>query len=222
VNRELVGQRHHAGPQELDPTKPRDPWFIEVWCEMAYIDRLLRRLWPEVERYSDEYLLYPIGARVVILRSAWQRRMPPPHLPKGLVASLRKSRREIIARKAGCATDPLQTEAGLLDHTLRYIDAVLEYYTFRAANPATYLAEPIIEFWRNRHVRVALDTKVRDRHRRRVPPLTLAVGVLLRRSGIKYRAQTVSDMLRERQHRKRSGKARGRTLRKNAPALRVT
>ena len=189
---------------------------------MAYVDRLLRRVWSKAERYPPEHLLYQIAIRVVILRRAWPRRMPPPLPPKALVASLRKSRREIITHQAACAGDPLQTESGLLKSTLLSIDAVLDYHTFQPANPTTYLKASIVEAWRKINVRVALDTKVRDHRRRRVPPLTLAVGLLLRRAGIKYRAQTVSDMLRERQHRKRSGKARGRKSCQIAPALCTT
>jgi hypothetical protein len=138
--------------------------------------------------------------------------MPLPSGPKPLMAALRKAQRALVARQAAAArfTYPSPTELGLLDHTLQYVRGVLEFYTWSAPNPATYLAEPIIEAWRRTGVAVSLDPQMREG---RISPLVLVVGILLRRAGVKYRntdgserkyrANTVSEHLRGRQDRKR-------------------
>jgi predicted DNA-binding transcriptional regulator AlpA len=183
-----------------------DPWFTEVQREMAYLSRLLRRAWPSAERYPHEHLLYQTAVRVVILRQSWQRRTPTP-TPKELVASLRKSRREILERWGSRSEDPSQIEAALLLGADRSITALLEYYTFSPIDPVTYLAEPIIEAWRKTHgVTVTLDPQPREGG---IPPLTLTVAALFRRAAkIRYRAHTVSEHLADREDRPRGGKSK--------------
>jgi predicted DNA-binding transcriptional regulator AlpA len=130
--------------------------------------------------------------------------MPP--TPKELVASLRKSRREILKWRVA-SEDPLHIESALLLGADRSITALLEYYTFSPIDPITYLAEPIIEAWRKTHgVTVTLDPQPREGA---IPPLTLTVAALFRRAAkIRYRAHTVREHLDDREDRPRSGRSK--------------
>jgi hypothetical protein len=193
---------------------------------MEAVQELFRKAWPDREP-PDIVHCYGMALRIenVSRRGAHGQKKPASE-PK-LTAAGRKFLRELETVKGKREAmlqsfdllSPVAVQAigpdPLLEHmeqALTHVGAVLDAFKATKLTPARYIAEGAKETWRLAGVKVSKSPKAED-------ALCRFTTSTLTKCGIHYGPDHVSDMLRERTDRPRSGKAKKEGGRKNDQKL---
>ncbi len=175
---------------------------------------IFRDEWPEAERYPSHAELYPLAVRIGILKAIEAKKGNRPKPVRRRKSELVKAGENFLAElaKIGPWTDSGLPELVIFDRrdialveaTRICIDLVLATFTTDQTDPARYLEEGVVQAWAQARVDVSL-TKTKEE-----TPLCQAVTRALELAGIDRAAETVSEHLRGREKRQRSGSSRNK------------
>jgi hypothetical protein len=170
------------------------------------IQRVLEDVWPKAAHYPADIHLYSLATVIQVKRNivGRSRREGRPKI-SALTSSAKRFQKELAKSRAllaaECTPDLIeyyQTELDQMDAVQRSVAALLDSHKRPQRNHAKDISGPLLKAWHDTGVEVPRGTKPDD-------ALCRAVTALLSEAGINTTASYVSDMLRERAQRPRSG-----------------
>jgi hypothetical protein len=178
-----------------------------------------------MKRYPGDVELWPVAVRIENVRGAVARERKQPKLKQSpLVEALRRCLRELAKHRAALIRQaPPETVNALgyldrMDATQRQLEKELDAHVLHRVNRALYLQEAIVDSWQRAHIPISRSVGPGNVEFGKPPdPLCQAVTLAFGLAGVNYSPRYVSDMLRDRAERHRSGKKGGREMPENPP-----
>jgi hypothetical protein len=201
-------------------------YFLQVGKTIKKVQQLMHEAWPNAGLESTDDIpdikCYNLAVRILVIKeyNLKRKREAGPKITP-LLSAAKKFQKELSSQRAalGKRTPPnlieyYQEETNIIEEALKSVSALLDLYKPWSPypGPAKEIAEGLLEIWSLMSLDVSIGKKADD-------PLCKAVQALLAESGLHYELDTVSDMLRGREKRPRSGQAAegGRKNGKNPP-----
>jgi hypothetical protein len=203
---------------DIDPgAEAQRQYGKEIRETIASVQAVIRGVWaPETDACPDDIHCYDLAVLIYTLKhrrhAQWQKKAegrdaatfnkraritPLESAAKNFQTELAKRRAELTAtippEIAGYFTEP-----ALIESTQQAVTALLESYRLPAFNAADGIRNRLVQAWRVAGISVKQGLKPTDR-------LCIAVTQLLALAGIHHEPSYVSDMLRGRWQRPRSG-----------------
>ena len=193
-----------------------------VWKIARAARAIFTAAWPEP--YLAEHHLYALAISIDVVRSQQRRArleaISRPPVSSPFVAAARKFLRELESRRQstiGCVQPGLEqffsVELACMESAKNSVEELLRLCSPNRPNPALFLQKAIVRVWDQAGIQVGKNVKPGA-------PLCRATTEALKLAGINYSEDHVSDMLRGRARRPRSGKRQlsgGREIKENAP-----
>ena len=198
-----------------------DEWWESISAITEKLETIMVRVWPGEPRYPGAIELYSLAVRLQVRRTSLSKmRKQQPARISPLLTAAKKFHKEICEEKAFIfRTVPTEVhdwyskDLTKLENAAKAVEAVIATYKPRPSyNPTAHIADDLRAAWSKVGKRLPLGVKPDE-------PVCLAVTAILSEIGESRSTQTVSEFLRGRSDRRRSGAPRGgREIGKKMPS----
>ncbi len=196
----------------IDMPSAQSKYFADIKKTITCLQKALRELWPAAAHYPNDIDCYNLAVLIGVAKTQHnkkqqEKRAQPQRsalvtAAKKFQRELVKSRAELISRIPPEIIKYYEVDLQRVDTAKQSVAALLD--TFKRPEPyntAKEMGERLIEAWRRAGETISRGVKPDD-------AFCKAVTKLLELGGICYSPEHVSDMLRGRTQRPRSGRAR--------------
>jgi hypothetical protein len=199
-----------------------EDWARLIVPIIVKVKNVIEECWPGIESYPTDIDLYSLATKIKVKKdfTERQRRAERPKIPP-LISSAKKFLRELEKARAltldGVPSDELEhytQDLRRIDEANEAVSNLIKSYALRPHNHAAEIEHSLMTAWRMAGVDVPKGIKPGE-------PLCRAVTGLMKEAGLLRAEDSVSEMLRGRAHRLRSGtpsKGGGRKIAKKVPS----